>query len=53
MRRRLDELPDTNLLSRSMVSRAFSVWGHMVLAQIIVTVPLAILFAMVMSASTP
>jgi hypothetical protein len=33
-----DELPDTDLLSRNFLKRAFAVWGHYFIAQLIIGV---------------
>jgi hypothetical protein len=33
-------LPDTDLLSSSFIKRAFTVWGHMFVAQLLIAVPI-------------
>lgn len=35
-----DRLPNTNLLSDSFISRAFAIWGHYAVAQIIISIPM-------------
>jgi len=35
-----NQLPDTSLLSPSFLTRAFAVWGHMIVAQLLIVVPL-------------
>jgi len=37
-------LPDTGLLSDSFWVRAFSVWGHHIVAQLIISIPLVICY---------
>jgi hypothetical protein len=37
-------LPDTQLLSTNFLRRAFAIWGHMIVAQLIITVPFYCLF---------
>jgi hypothetical protein len=36
MRKRLDQLPQTGLLSDSLWTRAWTVWGHMLVPQLLV-----------------
>ena len=33
-------LPNTSLLSPNFLSRAFTVWGHLFVAQLLITIPL-------------
>lgn len=33
-------IPNTNLLSPSFLSRAFTVWGHLIVAQLLITIPI-------------
>lgn len=42
-------LPDTNLLSQSFVSRALAVWGHHAIASIIVSIPLILIYVLVLA----
>ncbi|MBL8078396.1 MAG: hypothetical protein JNM55_10580 [Anaerolineales bacterium] len=35
-----NKLPNTSLLSPSFLARAFTVWGHAIVAQLMVTIPL-------------
>ncbi len=37
-------LPVTNLLSQKFLSRAFAIWGHFMTANIIIGIPLTIIF---------
>ncbi len=41
-----NKLPNTSLLSPSFLARAFTVWGHAIVAQLIVTVPFYCLLVM-------
>ena len=38
-----EDLPYTHLLSHSFLRRAFTVWGHLMIAQIIIMVPMTII----------
>ena len=40
----LNKIPDSNLLSNDYLKRAFAVWGHYFVAQLIITIPLIILY---------
>ncbi len=40
-----NKLPNTSLLSPSFLSRAFTVWGHAIAAQLMIVIPLYCLFA--------
>ena len=42
-----NELPNTSLLSPSFLKRAFTVWGHYVVAQLIIVVPIYIFIALI------
>ena len=42
MRARLSELPKTSLLSTSFLARAFTVWGHVFVVQLILSIPFVI-----------
>ena len=46
-----DRIPDSNIISPKFLNRAFTVWGHYVVAGFIIAIPficLTILFAVVM-----
>jgi hypothetical protein len=36
-------LPDSNIISRKFLSRAFAVWGHTFVAQLIIIVPIYVI----------
>ena len=40
------EIPTTNLISSNFLSRAFAVWGHLVVAQLLIAIPLYCLLAL-------
>ena len=42
-----NKLPNTLLISPSFLARAFTVWGHAIAAQLMVTVPLYCLVALI------
>ncbi len=42
-------LPLTNIVHPSFMKRAFAVWGHFMVAHLIITIPFAILYACLMS----
>ena len=44
LEKRVGALPETALLSQSFLSRAFTVWGHLFVAQLILAIPFAIFF---------
>ena len=39
-----DMLPNTTLLSRSFIRRAFTVWGHYFVAQLIIFIPIVCIY---------
>lgn len=41
-------LPQTNLLSHSFISRAFTVWGHYFVAQLIISAGVLVIYLLVM-----
>jgi hypothetical protein len=41
-------IPKTSLLSPSFIQRAFAVWGHYFVAQLIISIPLACIYVIVM-----
>jgi len=43
------KLPKTNILSDSFLSRAFAIWGHYFVAQLVIGVCIAILYALLIS----
>lgn len=45
------ELPRTSLLSTSLLKRAFTVWGHLVLAQFIIALPIWLILLLTMVSS--
>ncbi len=50
-----NRLPNTQLLSPKFLTRAFTIWGHLFVAQLIITVPIyCVIFGLTMlSNSTP
>jgi hypothetical protein len=44
LEKRVAALPETALLSQSFLSRAFTVWGHLFVAQLILAIPFVIFF---------
>jgi hypothetical protein len=38
------QLPRTQLLSPKFMTRAFAVWGHMIVAQLAITIPIYVVF---------
>jgi hypothetical protein len=40
------KIPTTNLISSNFLYRAFAVWGHMVVAQLLIVIPLYCLLAL-------
>jgi len=39
-----DEIPNSNIISPNFLSRAFAVWGHYFVAQLIIAIPIYIIF---------
>jgi hypothetical protein len=53
LRKTLEGLPKTSLLSTQFLVRAFTVWGHLFVAQLILAIPFAIfVFAMLMDTAS-
>ena len=44
-------LPNSALFSRSYLTRAFAVWGHYLVAQLLIAIPVYLLLALLLGAS--